>query len=280
MLPNFLVIGAMKAGTTALYNYLRRHPEVFMPDNKQPNFFADQADVGTWNRGLSWYERLFEGAGGARAVGEASITYTLYPYFQGVPGRVAEVLPNVRLIYLVRNPIDRIVSHYWQRVRKGHEADRTVEEALLVNPSYLDTSRYAMQIDQYLEHFPKERMLVVKSEDMRSERELTLGRILAFLGVDAKRMPDGLVREHNRGAERRRRRPVSTGLRHVPGYRLAAAIAPAPVKRLKERMTTEEMGDPPPISDSLRREVEESLRDDVRRLRDYMPADFDGWGIA
>jgi hypothetical protein len=280
MFPNFLVIGAMKAGTTSLYNYLGHHPQIFMPARKEPNFFVDEEDVGRWNRGLGWYEQLFEGAEGAVAVGEASITYTLYPYFQGVPARISEVLPDVRLIYLVRHPIDRIVSHFWQRVRNGREREPSIDKALLVNPSYVDASRYAMQIEQYLEHFPLERILIVKSEDLRSQRESTLGRIFAFLGVDGGRMPDGLVREHNRGAQRRRRRPVATALRHVPGYRLAATIAPNPVKRFKDKVTTEEMGDPPPIPNHLRRELEDALREDVHRLRTYMGGDFDGWGIG
>jgi hypothetical protein len=280
MLPNFLVIGAMKAGTTSLYNYLGHHPQVFMPAKKEPNFFADEDHVGRWDRGLGWYEQLFEGADGAVGVGEASITYTLYPYFKGVPARIAEVLPDVRLIYLVRQPIDRIVSHFWQRVRKGRETEPSIDRALLANPSYLDASRYAMQIEQYLEHFSLERILIVKSEDLRAKRESTLGQVFSFLGVDAGRMPDGLVREYNQGALRRRRRPVATALQHVPGYRLAAAIAPTSVKRLKDRITTEDMGDPPPIPNHLRRELEDALREDVHRLHTYIGRDFDGWGIG
>jgi hypothetical protein len=281
MLPNFLVIGAMKAGTTSLHGYLRRHPQVFMSRKKEPDFFVSGGNAGAWDGGLPWYEELFADAGTALAVGEASISYTLYPRFEGVPARIAEVLPDVRLIYLVRHPIDRMVSHLWQEIRSGRETEPSIDKALLGNPSYLDASRYAMQIEQYLEHFQLERILVVKSEDLLSQRESTLGRIFAFLGADAGRMPDGLKREYNRGADRRRRRrPIDHTLRRIPGYRLLARVSPRPLKRLKRELTTEQTVSRPIVSDSLRQKLEERLGKDVSRLRDYMRGDFDGWGIA
>jgi hypothetical protein len=281
MLPNFLVIGAMKAGTTSLHGYLRRHPQVFMSRKKEPDFFVSREDAGPWDGDLPRYEELFADAGSALAVGEASITYTLYPRFEGVPARIAQVLPDVRLIYLVRHPIDRMVSHLWQEIRSGRESERSIDKALLANPSYVDASRYAMQIEQYLELFPLERILVVKSEDLRSKRDQTLGRIFAFVGVDPGRMPDGIKREYNRGSDRRRRRrPIDHTLRRIPGYRLLARVSPRPLKTLKRGLTTEQAAERPIVSDSLRRELEERLRKDVRRLREYMRGDFDGWGIA
>lgn len=281
MLPNFLVIGAMKSGTTSLHRYLGRHPQVFMTAKKEPDFFVSGRNTGSWNRGLGWYEELFEDADGAEAVGEASITYTLYPRLEGVPGRIAAVLNDVRLIYLVRHPIDRLVSHLWQEIRSGREPEPAIEKALLTNPSYLDASRYAMQIEQYREHFPPERILIVKSEDLRSKREPTLARVFAFLGVNADRMPEGLEREHNMGVEnRRRRRPIDLTLRRVPGYDFLAKVSPEPLRRFKRELTTEQMVRRPIISNALRLELEDKLRDDVRRLRDYVSGDFDGWGIA
>jgi hypothetical protein len=281
MLPNFLVIGAMKSGTTSLHRYLGRHPQVFTSKHKEPEFFASGGKVGTWDRGLLWYEELFAEAGDALAVGEASISYTQYPLFEGVPARIVQVLPDVRLVYLVRHPIDRMVSHFWMRIRNGRETEKSIDKALHADSHYLDISRYAMQIEQYLEYFPLEGMLIVKSEDLRAEREATLRRIYAFLGVDPDRMPDGLEREYGRGAEsRRRRRPIDFTLRRVPGYDVLARVSPEPLKRLKRELTTEQTVSRPILSDSLRRELEEALCDDVKRLRHYIRGDFDGWGIA
>jgi hypothetical protein len=281
MLPNFLVIGAIKSGTTSLHRYLGRHPQVFTTKRKELEFFTADPRVGTWERGLRWYEELFEDAGDAIAVGEASISYTQYPLIQGVPARIAQVLPDVRLIYLVRHPIERMVSHYWMRRRNGREQEGLIDNALHPGSHYLDISRYAMQIEQYLEDFPLERVLVVKSEDLRVEREATLARIFTFLGVDPGLMPEVPRREYGRGQDHRRtRRPVDSALRHVPGYRVLAKVSPAPLKVLKRRLTTEQTVSRPSISSSLKQELEDTLRDDVRRLRGYMREDFDGWGIG
>jgi Sulfotransferase domain len=280
MLPNFLVIGAIKSGTTSLHRYLRSHAQVFT-SKKEPEFFASRVNKGNWDRGLRWYEELFADAGDALAVGEVSISYTQYPLVEGVPARIAQVLPDVRLIYLVRHPIDRIVSHFWMRIRKGRETETSIDKAVRANPGYLDISRYAMQVERYLEYFPLERILIVKSEDLRAEREPTLREIFAFLGADPDRMPDGLKREYGRGEEsRRRRRPIDFALRRVPAYDVLARVSPAPLKRLKRELTTEQTVSRPILPDSLRQELEEKLRDDVRQLRHYIRGDFDGWGIA
>src|SRR5688572_24468381 len=109
MLPNFFIIGAMKAGTTSLWQYLRRHPEIFMSKLKEPGYFTEEL---RWDQGIEWYRSLFDDAGSARAVGEASTSYTKWPRFAGIPARMHALVPEARLIYLVRDPGDRIRSHY------------------------------------------------------------------------------------------------------------------------------------------------------------------------
>ena len=119
-LPTFLIIGTMKGGTTSLHRYLRQHPDVFMPEQKELNFFLDEyagrpidpPEERNWSRGLTWYERQFAGAEDERAVGEASANYTRYPTYPGVAERIAKIVPEMKLIYLMRNPIDRVLSHY------------------------------------------------------------------------------------------------------------------------------------------------------------------------
>jgi hypothetical protein len=106
-LPNFVVIGAMKAGTVSLRHYLDEHPDAFLGRGGrfgEPNFFVAEHN---WPRGRGWYESLFDGAGSATALGECSPSYTMAPAFGGVPGRMAQVVPNARLVYVVRDPIAR-----------------------------------------------------------------------------------------------------------------------------------------------------------------------------
>lgn len=117
MLPNFLIIGAAKSGTTSLYRYLRDHPQVFMAHSKELKFFASRT---RWGFGPGWYAWQCSDADGAVAIGEASPSYTRYPQRRGVPERVAQVLPDARLVYLIRHPIERMRSHYLHRIlREG-----------------------------------------------------------------------------------------------------------------------------------------------------------------
>lgn len=274
MLPNFLVIGARKGGTTSLSRYLRGHPQVFIPPVTEPLFFSSN-----WDRGRAWYESLFDEAGQARAVGEKSTEYTAHPTFSEVPKRIAKLLPEVRLIYLVRHPIERMLSEYHYYVKRGMLRDHSAEHALL-HDDYLYLSSYAMQIDQYLEYFPRDQLLIAKSEDLKSDRIQTLTRVYEFLGVDARVLPRHVDREHNTTPEGRVRRPADKVLRRIPGYGVAASLAPRSLARLKYRLTTKQPPPRPTLSEGARRELEDRLRDDVRRLRRYMGDDFDGWGIA
>lgn len=271
MLPNFLVIGAAKAGTTSLYRYLRAHPQVFMPATKELNFFVENDG---WRKGRSWYERHFQAAGNAIAVGEASPNYTKHPLFAGVPGRIAQLIPQARLIYLVRHPIERFRSGYLDEVRRGRQPN-PIQAALATNPSILAASSYAMQIEQYLEHFRREQLLVITSEELKERRVATLARVHAFLGVDHVVAPT-LAQEFNRMDGQRMLRPTAGRLRRLPGVRAAARLAPERVRRLGTRPLDPNRGTlSPAFEDHLR----DLLRDDVRQLRTYLGEGFDGWGL-
>ena len=274
MLPNFLVIGAAKAGSTSLYAYLRKHPDVFMPEPKELDFFVVEKN---WRLGLDWYEHQFEEADQTRAIGEASVRYTMYPWHNGVPGRIAALLPDAQLIYIVRHPIARMVSHYRHLVRVNHEHD-SLDHALLTNPFYLDTSRYAFQLEQYLEFFPLEQVMVVTSEQLREKRRDTLANVLDFLGVPAEIEGESIAAEYNvttKGAPKR----VTRTLMRVPGWNTFASSTPDSVKRLVRRISHHR---PPPtdLSKAAVQELERRLCDDVVRMRQYVRGEFDGWGIA
>jgi hypothetical protein len=283
-LPNFLVIGAMKAGTTSLYHYLRAHPQVFMPAIKELDFFVAEAN---WARGLQWYQKQFARAGpDAVAVGEASARYTTYPTADGVPERIVAHLPEVRLVYVVRDPVERIRSHYRHDVAVGTKT-ASLERAVLDNPNYVDWSRYATQVERYLEFFSRSQLLIVASEDLRHSRLKTIQRIYAFLGVDSEYIPGTLDREYLRTDERAIYSPAVERLRYALKRRWPASkrakefvdtALPRSILRVARRRNAQEKSHPVP--DRLRSELEELLKDDVRRLRAYMGDGFDGWGIA
>jgi len=206
-LPDFLIIGAQKAGTTALYAYLREHPAIAGPPWKEVSFFDRH-----YRRGAAWYRgnfpnRLYLRRVRARTaarpiVGEASPSYLFHPL---APERVAALVPNVRLIALVRNPIDRALSHYHHEVALGREP-LSFEDALaaedsrmhgelerMLDPSYFShawwnytyVSRglYAEQVERWVEHFTRERLLIVPSDDLGGRPGETYARVLEFLGA-------------------------------------------------------------------------------------------------
>jgi hypothetical protein len=284
-LPDFLVIGAMKAGTTSLHHYLGAHPQVFMPKVKELDFFTKEL---SWSRGWDWYRRQFSAAGaGIQVVGEASTSYTKYPRYQGAPERIAHHLPNARLIYLVRDPFERIRSHYQHNVAIGQE-ERPIDEALARNHVYLDYSRYAAQIERYLEYFDRSQCLLVTSEDLRSRREETMRTVFKFLEVDTDLRIENLDEEFYRTEDRPAYGRMLGGARRLLKERFPTAVGlwrgrflPASVKR--------RLGRPVKLAPALssvamsaatKEVIKGELYEDVKRLRAHMGDDFEGWGIA
>jgi len=277
-LPHFLVIGAMKTGTTSLYHYLRGHPQVFMPAVKEVMFFDPRHK---WDHGVDWYERQFEQAPEeAVALGEASTSYTKFPVVRDVPSRIASVLPDVRLIYMVRHPVERMQSHYLYALSRGKES-RPIEQAFAEDPAYLDISRYALQLEQYEPYFVRDQFLLFDSRDLRNDRVETLRRVFGFIGVDDTWVPSVVDREFFRSEDRRTQAAYSPTLRRMPRLRTISKRVPEPVKALARKISSDAVDvRRAHISDDLRRRLEDSLGEDVAKLRRFMPDGFDGWGLA
>lgn len=273
VLPNFLVIGSAKSGTTSLAHYLRAHPQAYLP-RFEPHYFTAER---RWGMGQAWYEHQFKEAGDAIAVGEKSASYSRHPLYQGVPGRIAALPPDVRIVYLVRHPLHRMRSEYLHRLLNGKET-RPLDEAVRVDPSYLDTSRYALQIDRYLQCFAPEQLLVLTAEQLRHDRSESLDRVLEFLGLDRGWQPPELDREYSRTARKRARRPVPRPLKRLLDASLHVGVSPRTVERLSYRSVATKVDQAPIVfSDEARAGLEGELRDDARR---HLDPTFDGWGIG
>src|SRR5580658_9676286 len=181
-LPTFVVIGAMKAGTVSLSHYLDEHPDVFVGRGGtfgEPNFFVTEHN---WSRGPDWYESLFDGAGKAAAIGECSPSYTWAHAYRGVPGRMAQIIPEARLVYVVRDPIARMQSMYMHQVSAGRERRRA--EAALLDDRYLWPSMYGFQLAAFLDHFDRSQVLVIASEVLRDRPREALSAVFDHLAVD------------------------------------------------------------------------------------------------
>ncbi len=264
-----------------------------MSRQKELNFFVAEANAtsntvtevgaalrpaGNWSRGIGWYEHQFAPADGALAIGEASPRYAMDPFVPGVPQRMVELLPDTKLIYLVREPIKRMVSHYLHRGRSRKE-NRSLESALTPDSVYFHSSRYAHQVEQYLAHFRRSQLLVVVSERLLTKREATMAKIFDFIGVDTRWSDASLSEEHHvtswgppRGATR--------SAMSIRWWNPVAHAVPQPIKRVGRRITHRPLPDPN-LSPVAKRKLVSLLRDDVARLREYVDdEDFDGWGIA
>ncbi len=180
---NLLVIGAMKSGTTSVHEYLNEHPLISMSNEKEPGFFVEQM---TWSRGFDWYHELFPTGKDFSYYGESSTHYTKFPEFSGVAKRIYEYNPNVRLIYTMRNPFKRLVSHYWHQVRAHHSGGEVndIDVAIQRNSNYLDFSNYALQLEQYYELFPKEQIYILTFEELVTAPGQVTKDICQWLGLN------------------------------------------------------------------------------------------------
>ncbi len=196
--PNFLIVGVMKAGTTALGTYLNRHPNIHLPSRELHFFSRDDR----YQRGSHYYRQLFTPGPREYRVGEKTPTYS---YHERCAQRIASFNPDMKLIWIFRNPTERAYSHYWYFVQNGQER-LPFEEALALEPvrikenigySYVDRGLYAVQIERFLQHFPRESMLFVLHEDLRADPERTVRACVDFLDLpDIPNLTSGTVPEN------------------------------------------------------------------------------------
>jgi len=278
-LPNLIVIGGLKCGTTSLHHYLNLHPEIDMSRPKELNFFVTELNLPL---GREWYASHFDPS--ARVRGESSPHYTNRPSFGGVPRRMRELLgPDVRLIYVVRNPIDRMLSHYLHNLGGGYE-DRSLVDALSdPESSYVARSRYFFQAEPYLEEFGAESLSIVGREELKEDRPGTMHRAFEFLGVDPNFTSEQFEREWETGVAKTgsRFRLMDRAVR-LPGLRAIDRNfdrLPESLRWLAERVVHDpDRGEvpKPELPDSLRRELEELFREDTARLEELAGRSF-GW---
>ncbi len=175
--PDFIIIGTMKAGTTSLHYYLDQHPSIAMPREKELNFFTHN-----WSLGTTWYLSQFDA--GTELCGECSPSYTTYPRHPDSSENMVSIAPDARLIYVVRDPLERIKSHHVHWYSMGYALTFDDELAKMERSRYVQVSCYFMQLSRYLRYYPLSRILVINQEDLLNRRRETLHRVFRFLGVD------------------------------------------------------------------------------------------------
>ena len=233
-LPDFLIIGAMKCGTTTLQSQLARQPGLFMTTPKEPNFFSDDT---VYAQGMAWYQGRFQDAAQGDLIGEASTHYTKLPSYPHTLARMSEVLEAPKLIYMIRNPLERGVSHYihcWSKKTILEPIDQAFEQ----HSNLTDFGRYGMQIAPFVAQYGRDAILLTSLERLTTAPQDELSRIGAFLET-----PSPLQWQQDLGAQN-----VS-----------AQRVRPLPMQRLLVDN---------PVAETLRRAfVPKALRTWVRSAR-------------
>lgn len=279
--PNLLIIGAHKAGTSSLHAYLGLHPEIQMSLRKEPSYFtgpvSGPTQVSRWDLGPKWYCANFPG--NEPRHGESSTSYTSYPIIRGVPERIHAAIPSAKLIYAVRDPFRRMVSHYMHVRGIGRER-RSLGQVLsspeLMSSAYVVRSRYWLQLRQYLDHFPPEQILVTSLEDLSRDPRSVLERIFGFLEVDRDFVSPGWGKIHNAS-------------RRYPLLELIGRFLPEPtVQELADNRrglrrllhSVERPQRPAPhVPDHLWSPLREVFAKDAAGLREFTGAAFADWTV-
>lgn len=184
-LPDFLLIGGMKCGSTTLHDYLVRHPKLAEPKYKEPGFFSRPE---RFELGLEWYRDVFSGAKPGQLAFESSTCYSRHPHFGEVAPRIHEHLPELKLVYIMRHPVDRLYSHYrhamLERQKKGTGPIISLETALAQTEEYFDTGCYLRQIEQFTAHYARDRFFFLTLDELKDEPDAVLRPLQEFLEVD------------------------------------------------------------------------------------------------
>ncbi|MEM8946034.1 MAG: sulfotransferase domain-containing protein [Planctomycetota bacterium] len=290
-LPDFLIVGAMKSGTTTLYEHLDSNPNVFMSTPKEPNYFSID-DI--YEKGIHWYASLFASAKPDQVCGEASPSYSRFPRFADTTTRIAQTLPEVKIIYIMRHPVERFYSNYVFDRAYGHSD--SIRETLRDRNYVLATSNYMLQIEKYLEHFSREQMLFLLLDDMHNSSRQVMSQVCDFLGVpNAADARENSIQANPRG-QNYITRQCNTSLqrfRQLPGMQLVKRLIPGdlrgrirdrmlnqlPNSRLGKWMSRRHVAQTEPLTADLRTELLDRLAEPTARLEQFLDRDLSAWRV-
>ncbi|MGV6802177.1 MAG: sulfotransferase domain-containing protein [bacterium] len=272
--PDFLVIGAMRCGTTSLHNWLRQFAEISLPRMKETDFFVAEKN---WARGVGWYRRQFDPQ--AALTGEVSPNYTKRDVFYGVAERVAQMAPRVKLIYIVRDPVERAISHYYHSYQFQGLPEPDIFAGSREEAHILASSQYSWQLEPWLAQFEREQFLFLEFAQLTQHPREALDRIAAHLGTS---VPARLDLD---GAENSRH-----SIGQVPGWwhslretRLGTALRsrlPAGLaQRLKSSLSLSPGKNLPAMPPQLKDRYRDLLHNERTKLEALTGLALEGWNV-
>lgn len=260
-MPDFIVIGGMKCATSTLHDQLAQQPGIFMSTPKEPNFFSDDAQ---YARGLEWYRSLFHDAAPGDLCGESSTHYTKLPTYPQTIQRLRRSVPEARFVYVMRHPIDRLVSHYvheWTERTIEIPIDQAIEEC----PRLIQYSLYAMQLEPYFEAFGSARVLGVFFPRLMAHSQQELERMGRFIGYDGAMRWNSTQEASNVSAQRLRRSPLRDAIINLPGLKqVRRGLMPQSLRDRIKRLWM--MKNKPQLSDASMHRLRQIFDEDLATL--------------
>lgn len=285
-LPNFIVIGVAKGGTTSLYRYFDQHPQIYMHPDKGTNYFGweDARNWRWWDEGdppralhhfkattLEEYEAAFAGAQNELAVGEVSPQYLRSPT---AARRMRELIPDVKVIASLRNPAERAFSGFLMRTRRG-ESVRTAYEELTATASHVKEGFYYVRLKRYFDEFPREQLKIFLFDEFRRDPGGIMRELFDFVGVDPNFVPD--TRSKHNPANVPKSRLMNRVFYHPRVIRTAKTVIPVSAYGLAKRARQLNLRTPPTLPDDLRSRLLDIYREDIVMLEGLLERDLAVW---
>lgn len=276
-LPHFIIVGSMKSGTSTLAHYLSIQDGIFMPKDEMHFFDATGTYANRWEKGLYWYGKQFQGAKESDIIGEKTPTYC---YLQNAPERIKNTLPEVKLIWIFRNPVDRAYSNYWHAVRTGAETEsfkyaiENEEDMIKKNifKGYSKRSLYIEQVESYLKYFDIDRMYFLTLKSLKNNLDQVLVNIGNFLGAN--------IQQVKATAETKKKNqsyfPKYMGLRRFTYNVFGKRSIISKVERKINKKRTPWY---PPMEPELRKLLVEKFKEPNKNLRSLTGLDLSDWGV-
>ena len=261
-----VVIGAMKCGTSTLHQHLSLHPQISMSRVKELNYFLE---TGNFSKGEAWYRSRFDFTRPVR--GESSPNYTKWPTFPGVPERMYAQMPDAKLVYILRDPIDRALSHYRHNLSHGREI-RPLSEALRepAPNNYVSSSSYYLQIERFLEFYPREQLRLFELRELADDPRSVSRQLFEWVGVDASFEHPGFDRVLHKSSKKGKPTELGRRVQKLPGGRAIRSVF-APL--------LEEPLEKPVLDDDTRESLRTALAPDVARLREFWGRELAHWDV-
>ncbi len=289
-LPDIIMIGAAKSATTFLTQWIAQHPAIGICGMREPNFFSHPE---RFERGFDWYSDLYRDVRDDQLAFDSSTGYTQWPQYPLAAARIAHYAPAARLIYLMRNPVERAYSHYVHRWSKechyGEPFHQTFEEFVTEDPICMDGSDYRTQIGQYLEHFPREQLLCIFTFQLRDDPLTVLQNVCRFLEIDDDPAPfRQKPQQDNRTdsfLESRVRVQVTDRIKQIPGVKQLLPRVPRPIRQalygvLRRSVlgkSTAQQFQAPPLTPAARRRLIERFADSNAWVAEFTGEDLSAW---